>query len=159
MAHRLRSAVALPPWALRFCGAAPKDRPQSPPRRRRGALIRLEGFIGPGNEQYLRRKLENAKAYLEQAKAHDAGLVIIEIESPGGRVDSSMAMAEMLRDVYWAHTVAFIPHYAYSGAAVMALGCDEIVMAPEAILGDAGEIYPGRELAVPLRARKTPQPA
>ncbi len=143
MAHSLRSAccvaalgVAL--WARRR--GSPTSPPPSPSPRR-GVLIRFEGFIGPGNEQYLRRKLENAKAYLEKAKARDAGLVIIEIESPGGRVDSSEAIGEMLRDVYWAHTVAYIPHNAYSGAAMAALGCDEIVMAPDAILGDVGEIY------------------
>ena len=41
--------------------------------------------------------------------------------------------------------MAFVPRFAFSGAAIAALGCDEIVMAPEAIVGDAGEIVQGED--------------
>ena len=50
-------------------------------------------------------------------------------------------IAERLRDTKWAHTVAFVPYMALSGAAIMALGCDEIVMDAHAKLGDAGPIF------------------
>jgi membrane-bound serine protease (ClpP class) len=50
-----------------------------------------------------------------------------------------------LRDLDWAHTVAYVPAQALSGAAFVALGCDEIVMRPEAALGDAGVISPDAE--------------
>ena len=40
----------------------------------------------------------------------------------------------------WAHTVAYVPKWAVSGAAIVSLGCDDIVMAPGANIGDAGAI-------------------
>lgn len=77
---------------------------------------------------------------LNRAKRAGADLVILEIDSPGGRMDASLAIAEQLRRVDWARTVAYIPREAISGAAVVALGCDEIVMQPHARLGDVGVI-------------------
>jgi membrane-bound serine protease (ClpP class) len=97
-------------------------------------LIRFEGEINPLLEQNLYRKLATARRY-------EPDLLVIEIDSPGGWVDSSLNLADRLRQVDWARTVAFIPREAISGGAVMALGCDDIVMAPHAHLGDAGEIF------------------
>jgi membrane-bound serine protease (ClpP class) len=131
------SACCLAGLAGLLLGAAPKQQRQEPPPPvTHGALIRVEGFLGPGNQRYLERKLE-------AARASGANLVIIEIESGGGRLDTSFEMAERLRDLHWAHTVAYIPRHAYSGATILALGCDEIIMGPHAMLGDAGPIYPG----------------
>ena len=106
----------------------------APKKHSRGVLIRFEGVIEPMLEQYLYRKLE-------VAKQENADLVIVEIESPGGMVDPSLAIAARLRDLDWAHTVAYVPRKALSGAAIVALGCDEIIMGPHAKLGDAGPIY------------------
>ena len=123
--------TALPTGTL----AADDDRPLPATR---AALIRFEGMIDPIHEQYFYRKLD---------KARTAGvdLVIVEIDSPGGYVDSSLKLAEHLRDLPWATTVAYVPREALSGAAIMALGADEIVLAPEARLGDAGPIFQGED--------------
>lgn len=80
------------------------------------------------------------KNRLAQAKQIGADLVIVEIDSPGGYAAQSLEMAEMLRDVDWAYTVAFIPREAISGAALMSLGCDEIILGAQARFGDAGPI-------------------
>ena len=101
---------------------------------RQAAIIHFEGPITPWLEGYFSRKLAAAK----QA---GADLIIVEVDSPGGYVDESQHMAEMLRDASWAHTVAFIPDEALSGAAFVSLGCDEIVMQPGARLGDVGVIF------------------
>ena len=120
-------------------GTRRQCRPAAPPGR--GVLIRFEGFIGPGNEQYLRRKLEKPR-HTRAGQGARRGLVIIEIESPGGRLDSSMAIAEMsARRLLGPYRGLSSLDNAYSGAAMAALGCDEIVMAPGAILGDVGAIY------------------
>ena len=99
-----------------------------------GVLIHLEEPITPLVEQYFYRKLDTAKG-------QDADLVIVEIDSPGGYLDASLAIADRLRRIDWAHTVAYVPREALSGAAIVALGCDEIIMAPGAVLGDAGPIF------------------
>ena len=58
--------------------------------------------------------------------------MILEIDSPGGRLKESLEIAKHLQKLDWAHTVAYIPRKAISGAAIVSLGCDEILMAPQA---------------------------
>lgn len=86
------------------------------------------------------------KNRLAKAKSYGADLVIVEIDSPGGYAHLSLEIAEALRDVTWAYTVAYVPREAISGAALMSLGCDEIVLGSHARFGDAGPIQfdPGR---------------
>lgn len=100
-----------------------------------GVLIRFEGEITPLLQQYLYRQLD-------RAQAEGADLVIVEIESPGGFLKESEEIALRLSDLE-AHTVAYIPSMALSGAAIVALGCDEILMDPDARMGDAGPIIEG----------------
>jgi membrane-bound serine protease (ClpP class) len=121
--------------ALAFlCWWSSADAAEKPSDFSRGVLIRFEGVITPMREQYLYRKLD-------VAEKEEADLVIVEIDSPGGLVDASLAIAQRLRDIEWAYTVAYIPREALSGAAIAALGCDEIIMNPQAQFGDAGPIF------------------
>ncbi len=113
-------------------GAAPD--PKQPQQFQRGALIRFEGMIDSRLEKYLERKLD-------VARKRKTDLVIIEIDSPGGEVDASLDIARMLRDLNWAHTVAYIPREALSGAAIVALGTDDIIIDSNAMMGDAGPIF------------------
>ena len=41
--------------------------------------------------------------------------------------------------------MAYVPREAISGAAIVSLGCDEILMAPHARIGDAGAIFMGED--------------
>lgn len=109
---------------------------EEPPRRtfRKAALIRFEGPIQPILEQYFYRKLNKAEAL-------GVDLVIVEIDSPGGYVHTTLNIAERLNEVDWAHVAAFVPKQALSGAALISLGCDEIVMARDGRIGDAGPIF------------------
>ncbi|MCA9216944.1 MAG: hypothetical protein KDB27_27940 [Planctomycetales bacterium] len=97
------------------------------------ALIRFDGEITPMSEQYLYRKLD-------KAREDNVQLVVIEIDSPGGRLDVLYRMAEHIRDIDWAPTVAYVPNEALSAAALTALACDEIVVGNNARIGDAGVI-------------------
>ena len=135
---------SLSPSVLLLCGllllgtAAVRGAEDPPVRYSRGVLIRFEGPITPMLKAYFDRKLE-------LAKAKGADLVVIEIESPGGFLNESEAIARTLLDVDWAHTVAYVPKQALSGAAIAALGCDEIVINPHAAFGDAGPIFLGED--------------
>ena len=53
-----------------------------------------------------------------------------------------------------AHTVAYIPANAISGAAIVSLGCDEILMAPHARIGDAGPIIMVKAIPLPTGSRE-----
>ena len=118
-------------------GIVPPCAAEDPPAEySSGVLIRFEGPITPMLQGYLFRKLDEAEHRGED-------LVIIEIDSPGGYLDASLAIAKRLRDIEWARTVAYVPNQALSGAAIVALGCDEIIMDPDAKLGDAGPIFQG----------------
>ncbi len=120
----------------RSCDATqiPVTKKQRPNSIHRPVIIQFHGPIDYKLSKYFHSRLA-------QAKKSKADLVIIEIDSPGGLKTESLAIAEKLRDIDWAYTVAFVPDEAISGGALVAFGCDEIVIAPEAKFGDIGEIY------------------
>ncbi|MBI3468305.1 MAG: hypothetical protein HY000_35320, partial [Planctomycetes bacterium] len=97
----------------------------------RAVRIRLEDFVGPLMEEYVRRHI---KDQLERGK----NFLIFEIDSPGGYAFTGMDLAEFIADLKGVKTVAYVPKQAISAAAFIALGCDEIVMHRDAILGDCG---------------------
>ncbi len=122
------ACLSLTGWAQDAAAPAP------PQKFRQTAIIRFEGPITGMLEQYFYRKLDAA----QQA---GCDLVVVSIDSPGGELEASLNLAHRLRDTEWARTVAWIPRQALSGAAIAALGCDEIVMRPSAVIGDAGPIF------------------
>ena len=130
----LRLALLVLSAAVFFSPAVRGDEKKPPRDFDRGVIVRFEGPITSMREQYLYRKLD-------EAKSRGADLVIVEIDSPGGQLLESLAIAEKLGGLDWAYTVAYIPREALSGAAIAALGADEIVMAPKARMGDAGPIF------------------
>ena len=121
------------PWES-GCGSAAIRAAEPTVRYNKAAWIRFEGPIFPHSAHLFYRQLG-------RAQAAGADLLIVEIDSPGGEVHSSLEVANRLLSVDWARTVAFVRKQAISGAAIMALGCDEILMAPAALIGDAGPIY------------------
>jgi membrane-bound serine protease (ClpP class) len=123
-------------WLVLAClSACSVASAQQPPREfNKAVLIPFEGTITPLLEQYLYR-------HLDAAREQRADLVILRIDSPGGLLDESLRIAQRLQTLDWARTVAYVPKEALSGAAIAALGCDEIVMHPHARLGDAGPIF------------------
>ena len=96
-------------------------------------LIEFHGMIDWQLAKYFRAKIE-------QARKANADLIVIEIDSPGGLKTESLSIAEMVRDIDWAYTVAFVPREAFSGAALVTLGCDELVIGKLARIGDIGVI-------------------
>ncbi len=104
-----------------------------PKKIERPVLIKFTGDINYRRTAYLRSKLVRAK-HLK------ADLIVVEIDSPGGLKDESLELAEQLRDIDWAYTIAYVPREAISGAALIALGTDQIITDPEARIGDIGVI-------------------
>lgn len=82
---------------------------------------------------------------IRAAVADRANLIIFEVESPGGYLDASLKLANQIADLESIEdrdirTVAWIPREAISGAAIISLGCDEIILTPGGMIGDAGPI-------------------
>src|SRR5260370_9151189 len=101
--------------------------------RPRAMIILIDSMIEPMLEQFVMRQID---------RAVDSGvnLLIFEIDSPGGSLFSSMNLANAIADLKEkkVRTVAYIPKRALSGAAIISLGCDEIYLHPDAMIGDAG---------------------
>lgn len=98
----------------------------------RARLIKIEGMVDPFMSDFVRREVR-------RTIAEGANLLIIEIDSPGGIIFSGQEIALAIAEVdpKKLRTVAYIPRQALSMAAVIALSCDEIVMHPDARIGDA----------------------
>ena len=98
-------------------------------------LIRVTDMIDPVLEAFIERQVE-------RSISDGANLLIFEIDSGGGLLVSAQALANYLAELGERNvrTVAFIPQKAYSGAALVALGCDEIYLQPNGQIGDAGAI-------------------
>ncbi|HEX6986128.1 MAG TPA: hypothetical protein VF170_12175, partial [Planctomycetaceae bacterium] len=99
------------------------------------AFIKIDGVIEPVLEQFVIRQIDR-----EVARGVD--LILFEIDSPGGLLLSSQELASHIADLdpKRVRTVAYVPEQALSGAALIALGCDEIYLRPRATIGDAGPI-------------------
>jgi membrane-bound serine protease (ClpP class) len=81
---------------------------------------------------------------IEQIKEWGADCVVLDIESYGGLVSASIETGDELyalgREV---HTIAYVSRKAISGAAMLALACQEIVMNEVAQIGAAQAILMG----------------
>ena len=104
-------------------------------------LIQIKGVIEPLLAAFVERQIR-------RSVAAGANTIIFEIESPGGYLKTSEDLADTIADLKEdkVRTVAYIPKKAISGAAIIALGCDEIYLAPHGEIGDAEpiEAKPGR---------------
>ncbi len=103
---------------------------------RRAVIIQFNEDINPLSGELLKRKFEEAV---------DSGydVIILDIHSPGGWTLVTLELMDMVMDAKEVETVAFIEKEAISGAALLSLACDRIVMLPGARMGDAGEIVMG----------------
>ena len=92
-------------------------------------VVPITGTIDLGLAPYLSR-------VLEQAAAEGAAAVLLQIDTPGGRLDAVLQMRDALlgSDV---RTIAFIDRTAFSAGALVAIACEEIYMTPGAVLGAA----------------------
>lgn len=95
-----------------------------------------------------RGKLRSLERRTRSAVGKGANFIIFQITGPGGDITDVASKAEFLRDLKDANfipirTVAFIPPGESLGAATfLALGCNEIVMGPTAVLADFAYLKP-----------------
>ena len=107
-------------------------------RDRSAVIIPLHEDINPLSGALLERKF---------AAAVDSGVdvIILDIHSPGGFTHITFDLMDMILAAKNVETVAYIEKDAISGAALISLACDKIIMAPGARMGDAGEIVMGQD--------------
>lgn len=102
-------------------------------------VVDISGTIDLGLAPYLDR-------ILGEAADNNAEAVILEINTPGGRLDAALQMrgALLAADV---RTIAFVNREAFSAGALIAIACQDIYMTPGAVMGAATPITGDGETA------------
>lgn len=95
-------------------------------------IIPIHGTIEPGMGEYLDRAITDAE---------DAGAVtiILDINTPGGRLDTVLEMRDRILDTE-IPAVAWVNREAFSAGALITIASDQIWMAPAAVFGAATPI-------------------
>jgi membrane-bound serine protease (ClpP class) len=129
-------SLALSVWVLLGCVLALHAGPTSA-QDGEGAVyvVPITGTIDLGLAPYLDR-------VLGEAEEDDAAAVLLEVDTPGGRLDAVLQMKDALlgADV---RTIAFVDRSAFSAGALITIACETIYMAPGAALGAATPVDGG----------------
>ncbi len=109
-------------------------------------VIPVKEAIGKTNLYILRRALK-------EAIADKAEVVILDMDTPGGRADIMLEMMEMV-DRYEGRTIAYINKEAMSAGALISASADDIYFAPRSIIGAAAVVKgDGSDLEPTLKAK------
>jgi len=95
-------------------------------------VIPISGEIGRTNLFILRRGLK-------QAISDGADVVVLEMDTPGGRADVMLEMMEAV-DNFKGRTIAFVNKEAMSAGALICASASEIYFAPKSVMGAAAVI-------------------
>lgn len=95
-------------------------------------------FVIPIHEAITPKLYDSVKRKVVQCKALGAELVIFDMNTPGGQLDSTGKIVHLitdeLKDIY---TIAYVNPEAISAGAIISLACSQIVMHPSGNIGDA----------------------
>ena len=102
-----------------------------------------EAFIIPIHDEISMTTYDSVlRKVLLHCKGKGAKLVVFDMDTPGGlgkaMIDIARVITRELKDVY---TVAYVNPEAISAGAVISLACDEIVLTPGGLIGDAMPIF------------------
>lgn len=89
---------------------------------------------------------------IERAVEAGIGTIVFDMDTPGGTVTDSIAIADMIRELTDVRTIAWVNPNAHSGGAIVALACSEVVMTRSSRLGNAQVV-----LGVPLGVDAVPE--
>lgn len=114
------------------------EAPRSVPAARKAdslAVITIRGEIDQWTAVSFERRLH-------KAEENGADAVVIELDTPGGEVGAVLRITKAIRASSILNTVAWVHPDAYSGGAIIALACREIVVSKNASMGDALAVTP-----------------
>jgi membrane-bound serine protease (ClpP class) len=74
---------------------------------------------------------------LKEAEEAHADAVVFELDTPGGELGAALEICSLIKRSPIPNTVAWVNSNAYSGGAIIALACREIVVGDYATVGDA----------------------
>lgn len=95
-------------------------------------VVPIHDAITPPQEYILRRAIK-------QANELDVEVILLDINTPGGRLDVTLEIMDMLTR-FEGTTIAFVNNEAISAGAFISVACDHIYMAPSGTIGAAAAI-------------------
>ena len=136
--------------APRFLSAALRPTSEAPPaavpayrQADKVVVITMEGPIDAVTAMSMRRRIT-------AAELAGANAIVFDINSPGGEVGAVLEITNAIKASSIDNTVAWINPDAYSGGAIVALACREIVVNSPSSMGDA---FPVTMTSVPGQNR------
>ncbi len=95
--------------------------------------------------------VESLGRRINEAKDRGVEIIVFELDTPGGLVTSSIAIADLIKNLEDIETIAWVNPNAHSGGTIVAVACDEIVMARSSRMGDSQviSIGPSGAAAIP----------
>jgi membrane-bound serine protease (ClpP class) len=117
-------------------------------------VVPVSGTVDPGMAAFIKRSLE--------ALSDDSDpLLVFELDTFGGRVDSALQIVDTLLSAPEGKTVAYVKNKAISAGALIALACSRLVMRNNTTIGDCAPItyssegpkVLGEKFQSPLRAK------
>jgi membrane-bound serine protease (ClpP class) len=117
-------------------------------------VIPVSGDVEPAMAAYIERAVKEAGTDSE-------AIIVLELDTFGGRVDSALKIVETMTGVKGPRTIAFVKNKAISAGALIALSCNDLVMQPNTTIGDCAPIsftqdgaqMLGEKFQSPLRAK------
>jgi membrane-bound serine protease (ClpP class) len=101
-------------------------------------VISISGEVDPGMAAFVDRA--------EKTAANDSNaLVVVKIDTFGGRVDSALEIVDTLLKIPADRSIAFVDKKAISAGALIALACGDLVMRPTTTIGDCAPISYSQE--------------
>jgi membrane-bound serine protease (ClpP class) len=102
-------------------------------------VVQVHGEIDLGLAPYLAR-------ILDEAERENGSAVVLDINTPGGRLDAALQMRQALLDSP-VRTIAYVNRDAFSAGALIAIAANNIYMAPGAVMGAATPVTGDGETA------------
>jgi membrane-bound serine protease (ClpP class) len=117
-------------------------------------VVPITGTVDPGMAGFVDR-------VYREASAKPDTLVVLEIDTFGGMVDSALEIVDTLIKLPPERTIAFVENKAISAGALIALACGDLVMKPATTIGDCAPIsytqegaeMLGEKFQSPIRAK------
>ncbi len=117
-------------------------------------VIPVRGEVEPPLAAFIKRATR-------EAAQTPGSLIVLELDTFGGRVDAGLAIVDTMVALERHRTIAFVDSKAISAGALIALSCNDLVMRPSTTIGDCAPItftnegpsMLGEKFQSPLRAK------
>ena len=108
-------------------------------------------YVIPVNEDIDQFLVVFLKRSILKAKEAESPLIVFELNTFGGRVDSALEITSLIGSVSWAETIAYIPAasggtgVSWSAGALISFSTDRIIMDAGTSMGAAAPVYQSSE--------------